>query len=173
MNESDSPPPPGEEPPSAEEETSTSHRGGSGSRGGDSREVVGTNRSIRHTDFCSPTLSRQGSKPWNRRKSWWSSRQRSNRKRWSCRFRWFAGVVIRHLLRTTVTALGTATTTLKIVVVAVHVVVCGVHGLPAAVIIATSPEEEPVQLLPSTPARTERHQQSDQRTSRRHVIIDH
>ena len=49
MNESGSPPPPEEEPPSAEEEMGTSPSHQSGRRGGDSREITGPNRSIRHS----------------------------------------------------------------------------------------------------------------------------
>lgn len=51
MSRPGSSPLPKEKPPfaSAKDEESPRHRGGGRSRGGDSREVIGTNRSIRHT----------------------------------------------------------------------------------------------------------------------------
>ena len=153
-----------EEPPS--EEGGTSHHGGS--RGGDSREVIGANRSIRHS-VSVRGVSASGAASGATGGAGGAASGETAR----------GGAVGSDGSQASSDAQddyhisGTVIMTLKIIVVAVHVVVCGVHGLPAAVIIATSPEEEPVQLLPSTPARTERHQQSDQRTSRRHVIIDH
>ena len=115
-----------EEPPS--EEGGTSHHGGS--RGGDSREVIGANRSIRHS-VSVRGVSASGAASGATGGAGGAASGETAR----------GGAVGSDGSQASSDAQddyhisGTVIMTLKIIVVAVHVVVCGVRTPPAAVVI--------------------------------------